>query len=101
LCGVVIVVPKKESSAVKVVVAIRPDVWRTYVAHLGFVGIGVKVSNPDKEGGLPCLSHHGSCSKHIKFSVCRAKSSKAEIVVAWPHTQFSICTDPTDAGRAI
>jgi hypothetical protein len=91
---VVILVPRNESSAVKVVVSISPDVWRTYVAPLGFVGVGVKVSNSGKEGGLPCLSHHGSCSKHIKFSGCRAKSCKVEIVVAWPRAQFSICTAP-------
>jgi hypothetical protein len=35
------------------------------------------------------------------FSVFRANSCKAEMVVAWPLAQFSICTDPTDAGRAI
>ena len=69
--------------------------------HLGFKGVGVKVLNPGKEGGFPCLSHHGSCSKQIKFSVFRAKSCKAEIVVAWPLAQFSSCTCPTDARRAI
>jgi len=37
----------------------------------------------------------------MMFSGFRAKSCKAEIVVAWPRAQFSSCTDPTDAGRAI
>jgi len=53
-------VPSNESVAVKVVVAVRPGVWRTYVVHLGFLGVGVKVSKPGKEGGLPCLSIQGS-----------------------------------------
>jgi hypothetical protein len=100
-CGVVIVVPRNESSAVNVVVAVRPAVCRTYVTHLDFEGVGVKVSNPGKEGGFPCLSHHGSYSKQIKFSVIQAKSCQAEIVVAWPLAQFSSCTCPTDARRAI
>ena len=55
-----IVVPKKDSWAVKTVVAVKLGVWRTYVTHLGFVGEGVKISNPGNEGGFPCLSHHGS-----------------------------------------
>jgi hypothetical protein len=101
LYDVVIVVPKKESWAVKTVLAVNPGVWRTYVTHLGLVGEGVKVSNPGNEGGFPCLSHHGSWSRQIRFSVLWAKSCKAEIVVAWPLAQFSSCTDPTDAGRAI
>jgi hypothetical protein len=69
---------------VKVVVAVRSDVWRMYVTHLGFVGVGVKVSKPGKEVGLPCILHHGSRSTHIKFSGFRAKSCKSEIVIAWP-----------------
>jgi len=57
---VVIVVPRKESWAVKTVVAVKPSVQRIYLTHLGLVGAGVKVSKPGKEGVLPCLSHHGS-----------------------------------------
>ena len=60
MCAVVIVVPRKESWAVKTVVAVNPGVRRTYVTHLGLIGEGVKVTKPGKEGGLPCLSHHGS-----------------------------------------
>jgi hypothetical protein len=101
LCDVVIVVPKKESCAVKTVVAVKPGVWRTYVTHLGLVGEGVNASNPGSEGGFPCLSHHGSWSRQIRFSVFLAKSCNAEIVVAWPLAQFSSCTDPTDASVAI
>jgi hypothetical protein len=37
----------------------------------------------------------------MRFSFFRAKSCNAEIVVAWPRAQFSSCTDPTDARRAI
>jgi hypothetical protein len=37
----------------------------------------------------------------MRFSFFRAKSCNAEIVVAWPRAQFSSCTDPTDASRAI
>jgi hypothetical protein len=94
-------VPRNESITVKVVVAIRPGVWRMYVTHLGFAGVGVNVSKPGMEGGLPCLSHHGSWIKQITFSVFRVKSCNADMVVAWPRTQFSNCTDPTDARRAI
>ena len=61
----------------------------------------MKASNPGSEGGIPCLSHHGSWSRQMTFSGFRAKSCRAEIVVAWPLAQFSSCTDPTDAGRAI
>jgi len=60
LCDEVIVVPKKESWAEKTVVALKPDVGRTYVTHLGLVGEGVKVSNLGREGGFLCLSYHGS-----------------------------------------
>ena len=59
-CDVVIVVPRKESWAVKIDVAVKPDMRRIYVTHLGLVGEGVKVLNPGNEGGFPCLSHHGS-----------------------------------------
>ena len=95
------VVPRNESAAVKVVVTIRPDVWHTYVTHLGFVGVRVKALNPGNEGGFPCLSHHGSWRRQIRFSGFLEKSCNAEIVIAWPRVQFSSCTDPTDAGRAI
>jgi hypothetical protein len=37
----------------------------------------------------------------MRFSLCPAKSCNAEMVVAWPLAQFSNCTDPTDARRAI
>jgi hypothetical protein len=59
-CVEVIVVPRKEVPNVKVVVAVRLCVRLTYVAHLGCVGTGVNKSKFGKEGGLPCLSHHGS-----------------------------------------
>ena len=36
----VMVVPRKESRAVNVVVAVRPGVRRTYVTHLGLKGVG-------------------------------------------------------------
>jgi len=97
----VIVVPRKELPDVKVVVVVRPCVRLTYVAHLGCVGTGVNRSKFGKEGGLPCLSHHGSCIRQIRFSGFLENSCNAEIVVAWPRAQFSSCTDPTDAGRAI
>jgi len=53
VCNVVIVVPRKESWAVKAVVAVEPGVWHTYVTHLGLIGVGVMVSNPGREGGFP------------------------------------------------
>jgi hypothetical protein len=56
----VIVVPKKELPDVKVVVAVRPCVRLTYVAHLGCVGTGVNKSKFGNDGGFPCLSTHGS-----------------------------------------
>jgi hypothetical protein len=56
----VIVVPRKEVPEVKVVVAVRPCKRLTYVAHLGCMGVGVSKSKFGKQGGLPCLSHHGS-----------------------------------------
>ena len=59
-CVEVIVVPRKESSAVNVVDAERPGVRRIYVAHLGLIGIGVKISKLGSKGGCPCLSFHGS-----------------------------------------
>jgi hypothetical protein len=97
----VIVVPRKELPDVKVVVVVRPCVRLTYVAHLGCVGTGVNKSKFGREGGLPCLSHHGSCIRQIRFSGFLENSCNAEIVVAWPRAQFSSCTDPTDARRAI
>src|SRR3978361_1807991 len=96
-----IVVPGNELPDVKVIVAVRLCVCLMYVAHLGCVGIGVNRSKFGKEGGLPCLSHHGSCMKQIRFSGFLENSCNAEIVIAWPRAQFSSCTDPTDAGRAI
>ena len=54
-----------------------------------------------KMGGCPCLSIQGSWRRRIRFSLCRAKSCNAEMVVAWSLAQFSSCTDPTDARRAI
>jgi len=56
----VIVVSKKEFWAVKTVVALKLDVWRKYVTHLGLVDKGVKVSKPCREGGFLYLSHYGS-----------------------------------------
>jgi len=97
----VIVIPRKEAPNAKVVVAVRPCICLTYVAHLGCVGTGVNKSKFGSEGGLPCLSTHGSWRRQIRFSFFRANSCKAETVVAWPLAQFSICMDPTDVGRAI
>jgi hypothetical protein len=97
----VIVVPRNEASEAKVVVAVRPFIRLTYVAHFGCMGTGVNKSKFGRDGGLPCLSTHGSWRRQTMFSVFRANSCKAEMVVAWPLAQFSICTDPTDAGRAI
>jgi len=93
-------VPKNESWAVKTVVAVKSEVWRTYITHLGFVGVGVKALKPGNEGGFPCLLHHGSWRRQIRFSGFLAKSCSTEIIVAWPLAQFSSCTDPT-ACRAI
>jgi len=89
------VMPRKESWAVKVVVALSPGTRRTSVAHLGCVGVGVNMSKFGIVGGFPCLSHHGSWRRQIRFSGFLANSCNAEIVVAWPHAQFSSCTDPT------
>jgi hypothetical protein len=97
----VIVVPRNEASEAKVVVAVRPFIRLTYVAHFGCMGTGVNKSKFGRDGGLPCLSTHGSWRRQTMFSVFRENSCKAEMVVAWPLAQFSICTDPTDAGRAI
>ena len=79
----------------KVVVALSPGSWHTYVAHLGFVGIGRKRLKFGRSGGFPCLSHHGSWIRQIRFSVFLAKSRSVEIVVAWSLAQFNSCTDPT------
>jgi len=54
------VVARNESLKVKNVEAVNPGICRTYVTYLGLIGVGVKVLNPGKEGGCPCLSHHGS-----------------------------------------
>ena len=53
-------VPRKDVPDVNVIVAARPCVRLTYVAHLGLVGTGVKRLKFGKDGGFPCLSHHGS-----------------------------------------
>jgi hypothetical protein len=47
----VMVVPKKESWAANVVVAVRPGVRRMYVTHLGLMGVGEKVSKSGNVGG--------------------------------------------------
>ena len=39
--------------------------------------------------------------KADEISGFREKSCNAEIVVAWPRTQFSSCTDPRACGRVI
>jgi len=59
-CRDVMVVPRKESWAVKVVVALSPGMRRTYVAHLGHVGVGVNMSKFGIVEGFLCLSYHGS-----------------------------------------
>jgi len=97
-CCSVMVVPRKESWAVKVVVALSPGSWRTYVAHLGFVGVGRKRLKFSRSGGFPCLSHHGSWIRQIRFYVFLTKSQSVEIVVAWPLAQFNSCTDATTCG---
>ena len=79
----------------KVMVALRPGARRTYVAHLGRVGVGVNMLKFGIVGGFPCLSHHGSWRRQIRFSCFLANSCSAKIVVAWPLAQFSSCTDPT------
>ena len=56
----VMVVARNESFEVKNIEAVNPGICRTYATHLGLIGVGVKVLNPGKEGGCPCLSHHGS-----------------------------------------
>ena len=94
-CRDVMVVPRKESWAIKVVVALSPGTWRTYVAHLGRVGVGVNMSKFGIVGGFPSLSHHGSWRRQIRFSGFLANSCNAEIVVTWPFAQFSSCMDPT------
>jgi len=97
-CCSVMVVPRKESWAAKVVVVLSPGSWRTYVVHLGFVGVGRKRLKFGWSGGFPCLSHHGSWIRQIRFSVFLAKSRIVEIVVAWPLAQFNSCMDPTACG---
>ena len=94
-CCSVMVVPRKESCTVKVVVAVSPGSWCTYVAYLGLVGVGRKRLKFGRSGELPCLSHHGSWMRQIRFSGFLAKSRRVEIVIAWPLTQFNSCTDPT------
>ena len=91
----VMVVPRQESWAVKVVVVLSPGSCHTYVAHLGFVGVGRKRLKFSRSGGFSCLSHHGSWIRQIRFSVFLAKFRRVEIVVAWPLTQFNSFTDPT------
>ena len=54
------VVPRKESCAAKVVVALSPGTRWTYVVHLGRVGVGMNMSKFGIVGGFPCLSYHGS-----------------------------------------
>jgi len=68
------------------------------VAHLGFVGVVRKRLKFGRSGGFPCLSHHGSWIRQIRFSVFLAKSRSVEIVVIWPLAQFNSCTDPTVCG---
>jgi len=97
-CCSVMVVSRKESWAVKVVVALSPGSWRMYVANLGFVGVGRKRLKFSRSGGFRCLSHHGSWIRQIRFSVFLAKSRNVEMVVAWPLTQFNSCMDPTACG---
>jgi len=88
------VVLRKESWATKVVVALSPlGTRRTYVAHLGRVGVGVNMSMFGIVGAFPCLSHHGSWRRQIRFLGFLVNSCNAEIVVAWPLAQFSSCTD--------
>jgi len=94
-CWDVMVIPRKESWTVKVVVALSSGTWRTYVAHLGHVGIGVNMLKFGILGGFPCLSHHGSWRRQIRFSGFLANSCSADILVTWPLIQFSSCTDPT------
>ena len=89
------VVPRKESWAAKVVVALSPGTRRTYVAHLGRVGVGVNMSKFGIVGGFSCLLHHGSWRSQIRFLGFLANSCNAAMVVAWPLAQFSSCTDPT------
>jgi len=93
-CCSVMVVPRKESRAVKVVVALSPGSWRTYVTHLDFVGVGTQRLKFGRSGGFPCLSHHGSWIRQIRFCVFLSKSQSVEIVVAWPLAQLNSCTDP-------
>jgi len=88
-------VSRKESWAVKVIVALSPGTWRTYTAYLDRVGIGVNMSKFGIVGGFPCLSHHSYWRRQIRFLGFLANSCSAEIVVAWPLTQFSSCTDLT------
>jgi len=93
--GDVMVVPTKESWAVKVVVAMSPGTQRVYVTHLGHVGVLVNMSKFGIVGGFPCLLHHGSWRRQIRFSGFLANSCIAEIVVIWSLAQFSCCADPT------
>ena len=65
------------------------------MVHLGFVGVGRMRLKFGRSGGFPCLSHHGSWIRQIRFSVFLTKSRSVEIVVAWPLTQFNSCMDPT------
>ena len=91
----VMVVPRKELWAIKVVVALSPGMWCTYVMHLGRVGVGVNMSKFGIVGEFPSLSHHGFWRRQIRFWDFLANSCKAEIVVTWPLAQFNSCTDLT------
>jgi hypothetical protein len=68
---------------------------------LGLIGLGVNRSNSGRVGGFPCLSHHGSWRRQIRFSVFREKSCNAETVVAWLLAQFSSCTEATVGGAMV
>ena len=49
-------------------------------------------------GGFPCLSHHGSWIRQIRFSVFQAKSRSVEIVGTWRLAQFNSCMDMKACG---
>jgi len=94
-CCSVSVVPRKEFCAVKVVVALSPGSWHTYVVHLDFVDVGRMRLKFGRSGRLLCLSHDGSWMRQIRFSVFLANYRSVEFVVTWPFVQFNSYTDPT------
>ena len=62
--------------------------FRMYVAHFGFIGIGVNISNPLRGGGSLLELSQGSCSSKIwYFGLLETKESTAYVLDS-PLAQF-------------